>query len=115
MNDLYLALGRAIAAQCPKGFIEARLEAVPDQGSYRIVCKPGEGGEVTLGLNEGGSAEIRPPLAEIRARMAAEDGREWRSCTVTLRKGGHFSIDVSQAPLQRPSPSNDGLLLKLGE
>ena len=47
--------------------------------------------------------------------MAADGSAPWRSCTVTLRKGGHFSIDVSQAPLQRPSPSNDGLLIKLGE
>ena len=97
MNDLYLALGRAIAAQCPKGFKEARLEAVPDDGAYRIVCAPAEGGEVTLALNEGGGAEIRPPLAEIRARMAAEDGRTWRSCTVTLTPGGGFALDVGYA------------------
>lgn len=102
MNDLYLALGRAIAGQCPQGFKEARLQAVPDADRYRLFCDPAEGERSERELDAEASEAIHPPLAEIRARMAAEDGRRWRSCTVTLTPGGGFALDVGygDAPAQ---------------
>ena len=110
MNDLYLALGRAIAAHCPKGFREARLEGVPDETRYRIVCQPGEGGEVTLVLDAAAQEDIAPPLGQIRERMVAEDGRAWRSCTVTLTPGGGFAFDVGYA---EDKGGDEGLKIEL--
>lgn len=95
MNDTYLRLGRIIARRCPVGFETARLVAEIDEGriGMRITCNA-EGGP---------DADIDPtPVAEelidclrlVRETMAEDGSDPWRKCTVTLRKGGHFSLDV---------------------
>ena len=95
MNHLYLQLGRAIAAQCPPGFKEARLEAAPDEGKLVIACTLEDGGEVKPALGEPARHAILAALGEVREAMAAQDGKPWRSCTVTLVAGGGFAMDVA--------------------
>lgn len=94
MNHLYLQLGRAIAGQCPPGFRQARLEASPDEGAWRLTCTPREGADVEPAIGEEARGALAAPLAEIRDGMEAEDGKRWRSCTVTLIAGGGFQMDV---------------------
>lgn len=91
-KESYLDLGRMIAGHCPRGFREAALTARLD------------GGEPTLAINcvldDGSSAA--PPLLrlardELHARLVSlreEEGRDWQSCTVTLVRGGGFTMDV---------------------
>ena len=95
MNHLYLALGRAIAGLCPAGFAEARLQANPDEGAFDLNSTMADGTQVQLPVDEAARAAIRAPLDEIREAMAAEDGKSWRSCTVTLIAGGGFRLDVA--------------------
>ena len=96
-DDVYLTLGRAIASQCPAGFEEAKLEA--DLGSaaasMRIVCTPEGGGETEPSIDPMAQADIQTLLERIReSTLTEEDQRRWNRCTVTLRKGGHFRMDV---------------------
>ena len=95
MNHLYLALGRAIAGLCPPGFAEAKLQATPDEGAFDLNSTMADGTQVQLPVDEAGRAAIRVPLNEIREAMVAEDGKSWRSCTVTLIAGGGFLLDVA--------------------
>lgn len=96
MDEVHLRLGRAIARCCPPGFREAVLTAAMDQpgAALALTCTPEEGGEWTPVLDEADRVDIRAALTEVRHVMGREDGRIWRSCTVTLTKGGGFALDV---------------------
>ena len=90
-DNPYLRLGRAIAGPCPGGFEEARLEAVlGGEARMSLDCTPEGGGETKVDLDPAARERIDSLLEEVRAR----DGGDWSECTVTLRKGGHFSMDV---------------------
>ena len=95
-NDDYLNLGRTIAAQCPAGFAEARLEAelADDGGDLRILCTPEDEGEREVGIDPVAQLRIVQLLRGVRGKMTGEDEVPWRRCVVTLRKGGHFRMDV---------------------
>ena len=97
-QDLYLALGRAIAGQCPAGFEEAQLEAeLGDAGTtMRLAWTAGDGTEGEPGLGPEAEVRIRELLHEIREKMIREKQGSWRRCRVTLRKGGRFAMDVYQ-------------------
>lgn len=97
MNDLYLALGRAIAGLCPPGFQRAELKAAMIEG---------EAPQLSLRYEDPSGEEDFPPIGEaardalaealnaVRDAQAAVDGKAWRTCTVTLRAGGGFDMDV---------------------
>ena len=92
-DNPYLRLGRAIAGQCPTGFEEARLEATLREGGpaeLRLACTPEGGGETRPDLD----AEAREGIEALLEAVRERDGGGWRECTVTLRKGGHFAMDV---------------------
>ena len=92
-DNPYLRLGRAIAGRCPKGFEEARLEAALREGEpaqLTLSCTPDGGGEVRPDL----SAEARDAIVALLEEVRGRDGGGWSECTVTLRKGGHFAMDV---------------------
>jgi len=95
-NDDYLNLGRTIAAQCPPGFAEARLEAelAEDGGELKILCTPGGEEEREVEVDSVAQVRIVQLLRHIRDQMASEDEAPWNRCIVTLRKGGHFRMDV---------------------
>jgi hypothetical protein len=95
MNHLYLQLGRAIAGQCPPGFQEARLDAAPDEDRLDVTCTMPDGSQVSPPLEGEARGAIGAALAEVRQAMAGEDGKSWRSCTVTLVAGGDFSMEVT--------------------
>jgi hypothetical protein len=95
MNHLYLQLGRAIAGTCPPGFKEARLDAAPDEDRLDIACTLADGSQATPALDAEARQGIAAALAEVRQAMAAQDGKSWRSCTVTLIAGGGFSMEVT--------------------
>jgi len=95
MNHLYLALGRAIAGICPPGFKEARLTAAPDEDRLDLACTLADGSQVAPALDGEARQGIRTALAEVREAMADENGKSWRSCTVTLVAGGGFSMEVA--------------------
>jgi hypothetical protein len=96
VDDDYLALGRLIAAQCPQGFAQAVLEAqlVGKQADLEIGASMADGTEIEPPLDSAGVHDIHVVLDGIREKMAAADGRRWRSCTVTLVAGGGFAMDV---------------------
>lgn len=96
MNETYLRLGRAIAGQCPVGFEQAKLTARVEDQEIRlaIAATMADGTEFEPGLDDGARAEIRAALHDVRDVQAAEDGKAWRTCTVTLIKGGGFQMDV---------------------
>lgn len=96
MNEQYLRLGRAIAGQCPVGFTEAKLKAAIEDRETRfgISASMADGTEFEPGLDDAARGEIEAALHEIRDAQAAEDGKAWRTCTVTLIKGGGFHMDV---------------------
>ena len=94
MNHLYLALGRAIASQCPPGFKEARLDAAPDEDRLDLACTLADGSETAPALDAEARAAIKAALSEVREAMAAQDGARWSACTVTLAAGGGFAMDV---------------------
>lgn len=114
MNDTYLRLGRAIAGRCPPGFESAQLAAEISDGriGLHISCLPGAGPAVDIDPTDA-AGEIIECLRLVRDEMAADGSAPWRSCKVTLRKGGHFSIDVSEGPLQQP-PAEGGFKIQLG-
>ena len=95
-NDDYLSLGRTIAAQCPAGFAEARLEGslAEDGGELRILCTPEGEEEREIDLDAVAQVRLIQLLRAIRGQMTGEDEAPWRKCIVTLRKGGHFRMDV---------------------
>ena len=115
MQETYLRLGRAIAGRCPPGFESAQLAAEIADGriALNISCSPDAGRTVEIDPTAA-AEEIIDCLRLVRDDMAADGSAPWRTCTVTLRKGGHFSIDVSAEPRPQP-PSSDGLMLKLGD
>ena len=96
-DDVYLALGRAIAGQCPAGFAEARLDAEPDaaDAALQLACTPEGGREIAVAIDPAAQVRIRELLAEVRDKGVGEDGRRWRKCTIVLRKGGRFQMDVA--------------------
>ncbi|HEV2817895.1 MAG TPA: hypothetical protein VGW40_11830 [Allosphingosinicella sp.] len=95
-NIAYLALGRLIAGQCPPGFATARLtmEIGEDQTRLWILSTQPDGTEVQLHPADDAARDILESLRAIRRKMAEEDGKAWRRCTITLRAGGHFALDV---------------------
>lgn len=95
MNHLYLALGRAIAGICPPGFKEARLTAAPDEDRFDLACTLADGSQAAPALDADARQGIAAALDEVRQAMAGEDGKSWRSCTVTLIAGGGFSMEVA--------------------
>lgn len=95
MNHLYLQLGRAIAGQCPPGFKEARLDAAPDEDRLDLACTLADGSQVSPPLAGEARHGIGAALAEVREAMAAQDGKSWRTCTVTLVAGGGFRMEVT--------------------
>jgi hypothetical protein len=96
MNEDYLALGRAIAGLCPPGFRTAKLQADYRDGPPRlaIAAVAADGTGVRPHIGPEARAALIAPLDAVRAAMAAADGKAWRTCTVTLTKGGGFTIDV---------------------
>ena len=96
-DEVYLALGRAIAGQSPAGFEEAKLEAEPDEAeaALKLACTPEGGGETAVAIDQAAQVRIRELLAEIRDKGVGEDKRRWRKCVVLLRKGGRFQMDVA--------------------
>ena len=89
----YLRLGRAIAGQCPNGFEEARLDAALREDGpteLRLACTPEGGGETRPDID----AEARERIATLLEEVRERDGGGWSECTVTLRKGGHFAMDI---------------------
>ena len=95
-DEAYLNLGRAIAGQCPRGFDEARLEAdlagaAPEMS---LACTPEGGSETPVALDPTARTRIREMLEQIRDKTPSEDQRLWHKCTVILRKGGRFQMDV---------------------
>ena len=94
-DNPYLQLGRTIAGQCPGGFEEAKLDAELGEGSaaMRLVCTPGGGSGTPRDIDPVASDQIRTLLETIRDG-GTEGERSWRRCTVTLRKGGGFSLDI---------------------
>lgn len=96
-DDSYLTLGRAIASQCPAGFEEAKLDAELDSAvtTMRLVCTPEGGGETEPRIDPMAQADIQGLLERIReSTLREDDQRRWKRCTVTLRKGGRFQMDV---------------------
>ena len=97
-DDVYLALGRAIASQCPSGFAEAKLAAEIDGAvaSMTLVCTPEDGEEAAMTIDPMAQADIQSLLERIREATVREEdqGRRWNRCAVTLRKGGRFQMDV---------------------
>jgi hypothetical protein len=92
----YLALGRLIAAECPVGFASATLRMENDENGTRLwigAAQP-DGTKVQLQPGPGAAQDILESLRGIRNAGAGEDGALWHSCTVTLRAGGHFAMEV---------------------
>ena len=96
MEIAYLGLGRLIAGQCPPGFKKAVLgmEIHEDRTRLWIISTQADGTEVQMPPSDEAARDILESLRGIRTAMAEEDGRRWRSCTVTLRQGGGFAIEV---------------------
>jgi hypothetical protein len=92
-----LALGRLIAAQCPPGFEKAVLGVDQHEGRFllRIVATQADGWEIQVPLSEEPVQNMLETLRAVQKAMAEEDPRPWKGATVTLRKGGHFDLDVS--------------------
>ena len=95
-NDLYLSLGRAIAGLCPSGFEEAVLGAELGEGAaiMTLACTPQDGSEAPVPIDPISQSRIHELLELIRDKGAEGDPRRWRTCEVTLRKGGRFAMDV---------------------
>jgi len=92
-----LALGQLIAAQCPPGFEKAVLAVDQHEGRFllRIVATQADGWEVQVPLSEEPAQNILETVRAVEKAMAEEDPRPWKGATVTLKKGGHFDLDVN--------------------
>jgi len=92
-----LALGRLIAAQCPPRFDKAVLAVDQHEGRFllRIVATQVDGWEGQVPLSEEPVQNMLRVLREIEKAMAEQDPRPWQGATVTLKKGGHFDLDVT--------------------
>ena len=95
-DEDYLTLGRTIAAQCAPGFAEARLEAEFDEegANLRLACTPEGGEEAMVDLDPVARVRLVQLLQPVRAKMPGEGDALWRKGIVTLRRGGHFRMDV---------------------
>ena len=96
MNICYLALGRLIAGQCPRGFAGAVMAMTRegDRSLLRIHYDMPDGTAAQAMLGEEGAGDILESLREIRHKMIERGNPPWRSCHVTLGAGGHFAIEV---------------------
>ncbi|MBV9883145.1 MAG: hypothetical protein JO276_09065 [Sphingomonadaceae bacterium] len=96
MDDKYLHLGRLIAAQCTPGFLEARLEGALDTDRPRFRLSWTAQDHSRHEAPEAAEmAEIQAALEDIREAMVRQnEGGRWRTFVVTLRKGGHFLLEV---------------------
>ena len=96
MNIAYLGLGRLIAGQCPPGFRQAVLgaEVQEERTPLWLSSTQADDTEVRMPPSEEAARDILESLRGIRKAMAEKDGRLWRSCTVTLKQGGGFAMDV---------------------
>ena len=97
MNDLYLTLGRTIAGLCPPGFQRAELDAIMIDGEapqLALLCEDSAGEEAFPPIDEAARDVLADTLEAVRDAQAAEDGKAWRTCKVTLRAGGGFDMDV---------------------
>lgn len=97
MDDLYLTLGRTIAGLCPPGFAKAELAARMIDGEPPVISltswdAAGEDDFPSIGEEERDA--LAAALSAVRDAQAAEDGKAWRTCTVTLSAGGGFDMDV---------------------
>lgn len=92
-----LALGRLIAAQCPPGFEKAVLSLDLHEGRslLRVIATLTDGWEGQVPLSEEPAQNILETLRAVQKEMAEEDPRPWKGALVTLRKGGHFDLDVT--------------------
>lgn len=91
-----LALGRLIAGQSPAGFATAALDVDIGAGETGLLIKAvqPDGTETEMQPNAQAAREMLEVLRGLRQQMAEEDGKAWQTCTVTLRAGGHFAMDV---------------------
>ena len=96
MNDLYLKLGRAMAGICKPGFHQAALLASMDDegGALQLTYTLDDGSEWEPELTEDDRHQLRGVLTEVRHVQGQQDGKVWKTCTVTLTKGGGFEMDV---------------------
>jgi hypothetical protein len=97
LSDLYLKLGRAIAGLCPPGFAKAVLEArmVEDEPPVlSLIATAPDGAEDFPNIDKAARDALAEALNAVRDAQAAEDGKAWRTCTVTLTAGGGFNMDV---------------------
>lgn len=91
-DESYLDLGRMIAGHCPRGFREARLTARLGEGETELAieCTLDDGSAAAPPLHKFARDDLAARLVSLRE----EEGREWKSCTVTLSRGGGFAMDV---------------------
>ena len=96
MDTACLALGRLIAGQCPPGFEKAVLRVDRQEGGLQlqIVATQVDGWEIDVPPSEEAVRNMRETLGVMEDEMAKEDPRPWKSCAVTLKKGGYFDLDV---------------------
>jgi hypothetical protein len=97
VNDLYLILGRTIAGLSPPGFAKAALSARMVEGEppvMSLACTGADGEEDFPPIGEEARDALAAALEAVRDAQAAEDGKAWRTCTVTLSAGGGFDMDV---------------------
>ena len=95
MNETCLRLGRAIAAACPPGFEVAELGAQLDGKRVGLWLRTTTDQNWTVDLDPTPySEEFLACLRLIRDDMAKDGSTPWQKCTVTLKKGGGFSIDT---------------------
>ena len=97
MNDLYLTLGRTISGLSPPGFAKAALSARMVEGEppvMSLACTGVDGSEDFPPIDEAARDTLATALTAVRDAQAAEDGKAWRTCTVTLSAGGGFDMDV---------------------
>lgn len=92
MDESYLDLGRMIAGLCPSGFREATLEARLDgaEAALRISCILADGDVLEPPLLKFARDDLHARLISLRE----EEGRDWKSCTITLVRGGGFTMEV---------------------
>jgi hypothetical protein len=92
-DESYLDLGRMIAGHCPPGFRQAKLTARLGAGEAELAieCVLDDGSAAAPPLHKFARDDLQARLTSLRE----EEGREWKSCTVTLTRGGGFTMDVA--------------------